>query len=171
MTDVSSNDTQFKGPKGGYCIYLLKLMHPTKNKTYLGSTNNFKRRLRQHNGIITGGARYTNISSEGHKYKWKPIMIVKGEKMTRGMALQLEYRMKHITIGASNKILGKEKCTNTHPRVKKMIAVCNLAKWTKKCTVEAKDVPLRIKWFMKEFKPDDDEKYLPPYVTEIIIEK
>ena len=40
-----------------YCVYLLK--HTIHNKTYLGITNNLKRRLRQHNCIIKGGAKYT----------------------------------------------------------------------------------------------------------------
>ena len=37
-----------------YNLYLLK--HTKHNKTYLGITNNTKRRLRQHNCEIKGGA-------------------------------------------------------------------------------------------------------------------
>ena len=34
-----------------YCI-----QNSNMNKTYIGATNDFSRRIRQHNGIISGGA-------------------------------------------------------------------------------------------------------------------
>ena len=40
-----------------YYIYLLH--HENKNRTYLGITNNIRRRWRQHNGEIKGGAKAT----------------------------------------------------------------------------------------------------------------
>lgn len=40
-----------------YVCYVLE--NTTKTHTYVGITNNLKRRLRQHNGEIRGGARYT----------------------------------------------------------------------------------------------------------------
>ena len=40
-----------------YMVYLL--VHSIHNRTYLGITNNSARRLRQHNGDLKGGARYT----------------------------------------------------------------------------------------------------------------
>ena len=40
--------------------YLVYLLVNTKNNcTYIGSTNNSVRRLRQHNGDLVGGAKYT----------------------------------------------------------------------------------------------------------------
>ncbi len=41
-----------------YIVYLLT--NTCNNRTYLGVTNNSTRRLRQHNGEIKGGARYTH---------------------------------------------------------------------------------------------------------------
>ena len=40
-----------------YSVYLLK--NSSNNRTYLGITNNSIRRLRQHNGELKGGAKYT----------------------------------------------------------------------------------------------------------------
>lgn len=39
-----------------WCVYLLT----TGNRTYIGSTTDVRRRLRQHNGEIRGGARSTS---------------------------------------------------------------------------------------------------------------
>jgi len=51
-----------------WIVYCLK-GHKT-NKTYVGSTNNFERRLRQHNGTIVGGAKvnhpHINFCSTQH---------------------------------------------------------------------------------------------------------
>ena len=55
-----------------YCIYLL--VHTKHNKTYLGITNNTRRRLRQHNCIIKGGAKYTSCNL--HDGVWKYYAII-----------------------------------------------------------------------------------------------
>jgi len=40
--------------------YIIYLLYNTENTcTYVGITNNPKRRLRQHNGELVGGAKYT----------------------------------------------------------------------------------------------------------------
>ena len=54
---LSKYKITFKLPPTNFLVYLLK--HETKNRTYVGYTNNLKRRLRQHNGEIKGGARST----------------------------------------------------------------------------------------------------------------
>lgn len=53
------------------------------NRSYVGATNDFARRLREHNGDIVGGARYTRGSH------WSPIFRVNGLP-DRRQALQLE---------------------------------------------------------------------------------
>ena len=55
-----------------FLVYLLK----NENKSYIGYTNNFKRRLRQHNGELKGGAKYTT-ANKGENL-WEPICIVDG---------------------------------------------------------------------------------------------
>jgi predicted GIY-YIG superfamily endonuclease len=53
-----------------WSIYLIS----TGSRTYIGSTTDVVRRLRQHNGEIVGGAR----STSKHKGKWKLMCHVSG---------------------------------------------------------------------------------------------
>jgi predicted GIY-YIG superfamily endonuclease len=49
--------------KGKWCVYFLTSADPVgtgKGGTYCGKTNDLRRRLRQHNGLIVGGARSTS---------------------------------------------------------------------------------------------------------------
>lgn len=72
-----------------YYIYLL--YHKNKNRTYLGITNNLKRRWRQHNGEIKGGAKYTTaVLSYG---KWEPVCIC--EMPDKSTALSYERKIKN----------------------------------------------------------------------------
>ena len=43
--------------------WLVYLLECTNNTLYCGVTNNIKKRLRQHNGEIVGGARYTRANN------------------------------------------------------------------------------------------------------------
>lgn len=64
--------------------------HENQRVTYCGMSNNVARRLRQHNGEIKGGARYT---SQIHQGTWKPLFHVTGFE-TRRQAAQFEWAMK-----------------------------------------------------------------------------
>ena len=69
-----------------YLVYILK--SKSCERTYVGMTNDFFKRWRQHNGEIKGGAKYT------HKYKdWYPILILDGFH-TINEACQCEWRLK-----------------------------------------------------------------------------
>ena len=67
-----------------HCCYVLKCQN--RNKTYIGYTVNFSRRLRQHNGEIVGGAKKTS------GFKWDPVCIIEGFDDSH-MALRFEYRL------------------------------------------------------------------------------
>jgi putative endonuclease len=68
-----------------YHVYIVKCSDGT---FYTGITNSLERRLRQHNGEIWGGAKYTH--SRG------PVTLMYVEKyLTRKEAAKREYEIKH----------------------------------------------------------------------------
>ena len=68
-----------------YLVYILK----SDNLSYVGMTNDFFKRFRQHNGELVGGAKYTK-----KKQSWYPICIIDGFKDKKS-ACQCEWRLKH----------------------------------------------------------------------------
>tara|TARA_B100001121_G_C18646439_1_gene601890 strand:+ start:1003 stop:1353 length:351 start_codon:yes stop_codon:yes gene_type:complete len=74
-----------------YIVYLLINTSNTNNYTYLGITNNSIRRLRQHNGEIKGGAKYTHsFKGDG---QW--IYYLKIKNLTKSEALSIERTTKN----------------------------------------------------------------------------
>lgn len=72
--------------------YLYLLENTENKKTYLGVTTDYTRRVRQHNGELTGGARYTkNFKGDG---EWKLILYV--DKLTKSKALSVERTIKNM---------------------------------------------------------------------------
>jgi structure-specific endonuclease subunit SLX1 len=120
-----------------YYCYILRSTDPLYNNvTYNGSTNNLKRRLRQHNGEIVGGARYTRS-----KRPWEYYAVLEGFS-DKVEALCCEWRIKHPT---NKKIRPKIYCGQIG-RVKSLNLVLNLEKWTKNtiCNVIDKNYTLYL---------------------------
>ncbi|WP_321275774.1 GIY-YIG nuclease family protein [Thiomicrorhabdus indica] len=70
-----------------WVVYLLRC---ADNSFYCGITNNLEKRLRQHNGEIKGGAKYTRCR--------RPCHIVYQEfAMNRQTASQREYAIKQLS--------------------------------------------------------------------------
>jgi structure-specific endonuclease subunit SLX1 len=67
-------------------VYLLQ----SNKKTYIGATVNLKRRLRQHNREITGGAKYTS------KDTWVRVCYVSGFPTWKD-TLQFEWKWKQLS--------------------------------------------------------------------------
>ena len=67
-----------------YLVYLIKC----ENLSYVGMTNDIFKRLRQHNGEISGGAKYTS-----KKKGWYPVLIIDGFQDMKS-AMQCEWRLK-----------------------------------------------------------------------------
>ena len=68
------------------------LVNSSRRNTYVGYTVNPMRRLRQHNGELTGGAKYT--SAHGPGWQFALILTSPSESWTHKKALSLEYHMK-----------------------------------------------------------------------------
>jgi predicted GIY-YIG superfamily endonuclease len=67
-----------------YLVYIIK----SDNRSYIGMTNDFFKRWKQHNKILKGGAKYTS------KYEnWSPICIIDGFE-TKSEAMQCEWKLK-----------------------------------------------------------------------------
>ena len=80
-----------------YCYILYNLRN---NKTYNGSTNNLARRIRQHNGEIKGGAKFTTAdakkSADHTHWKWLAICACEDqETFDKIRALSLEWHIKY----------------------------------------------------------------------------
>ena len=92
-----------------YLVYIIK----SDNRSYIGMTNDFLKRWKQHNKIIKGGAKYTS------KYEnWTPICIIDGFK-NKSEAMQCEWKLKRVK-GYYNRITYLSKILD------------NDKKWTKK---------------------------------------
>ena len=73
-----------------YFVYFLLNTH--NRRTYLGITNNLERRIRQHNCMIKGGARYTrSFKGEG---VWKYYFLI--GNLTKKESLSIERTAKNL---------------------------------------------------------------------------
>jgi predicted GIY-YIG superfamily endonuclease len=70
-----------------HSCYILK--STVSNKIYIGYTVDFKKRIRQHNGEIKGGAKRTKKGRP-----WHPICLIKGFE-DASTALRFEFRLQH----------------------------------------------------------------------------
>ena len=77
-----------------YLVYLIKC----DNLSYVGMTNDIFKRLRQHNGEISGGAKYTS-----KRQGWYPVFIIDGF-LDMKSAMQCEWRLKRGKKGVNGRI-------------------------------------------------------------------
>src|SRR5687767_6807648 len=104
-----------------YC-YILR--HKKYNKlTYNGFTNNPNRRIRQHNGEISGGANETTKVEPG----WEFFVLMTGFE-TQSNALSCEWKIKYPK--KRRKCLG-----GPINRVKSLNDILQLDKWTSLCDI------------------------------------
>jgi predicted GIY-YIG superfamily endonuclease len=107
-----------------YCYILRSIDKGHENLTYNGSTNDLKRRLRQHNQEISGGAKATR----GHQ--WEIYAYMTGFT-THSNALSCEWRIKHPT---NQKRRPPQYC-GVIGRIKGLNIVLPLEKWTGPCEI------------------------------------
>ena len=72
-------------------VYLLRSRKNSRRSFYIGKTTDPKKRIRQHNGEILGGAKQTRKAS---KRPWEMIVVVEGFP-SRTSALQFEWQWQH----------------------------------------------------------------------------
>lgn len=82
--------------------------------TYVGATKDLTHRLRQHNGEIKGGAKYTKKSLK-QGYTWF-IAFTVGEFPNWNETLKFEWKLKHISL----------KYKNQNPLLKRILSVVEL---------------------------------------------
>ena len=100
-----------------FLVYILK----SNNKSYIGMTNDFLKRWRQHIGDLKGGAKYTTRNGKD----WYPICIIDGFE-TMKEACQCEWSLKHNKKfrGSLKRVqyvsimIQKEKWTSNSPLIK-----------------------------------------------------
>jgi predicted GIY-YIG superfamily endonuclease len=76
--------------KKEYVCYLL--ISECLDRTYIGITNNLEKRIKQHNGQISGGAKYTCSGRP-----WKIYGFVNGFCMDKSSVLKFEWRWKFLS--------------------------------------------------------------------------
>ena len=97
-----------------YLVYILK----SDNHTYIGMTNDFFRRWKQHNKILKGGAKATS-----RRENWSPICIIDGFP-TLKEACQCEWKLKRVkghkkrVANVYDHLLFKERWTSKSPIIK-----------------------------------------------------
>lgn len=75
-----------------YIVYFL--INNSHNKTYIGITNNHERRIRQHNGEISGGARYTTANKGTGEWIYYGWIVSKNNNFEKRRALSIEKKIK-----------------------------------------------------------------------------
>ena len=118
--------------------------------TYVGVSLDPIRRLRQHNGEISGGAKYTKSRGSG----WSHVCILSGfDKIS---SLQFEWAVKHCHPRNAHGLKN---------RIKKFLNVLNREKWTSN-SIESCTLQLILSWYNNFYDDRDPELTLPNNVTE-----
>ena len=120
-----------------WSVYMLQ--NSSGRSTYIGATLNLKRRIRQHNQEIAGGAKATR-----GKGPWRFVATVNGFQ-TQKQALQFEWRAKKKPKAGGGKLVV---CVGIRNRILNFMDVLCLDKWTKGAPL-ATGVPLVLKWHDK----------------------
>jgi predicted GIY-YIG superfamily endonuclease len=145
-----------------WSCYILRNTQPNYHRsTYNGATNNPARRIRQHNGEITGGAKVTTQKGGG----WQYCAILSGfpDKIN---CLSCEWRIK-CPSGRPGK--RESKYNSPAGRIKSLNEILPLESWTKQCTVNNREFNMKL--HIVEDLYDNLELSVIPENIEIIVVK
>ena len=110
------------------------------NCSYAGVTPDLERRIKKHNGILSGGAKYTR--SRGPN--WSYFCTISGFH-SKIDAMRFECGVNHCAPKSAKGIKN---------RIKKLFLVLNKERWTTKSPL-AKDINLEIIWINNEYLPGE----------------
>ena len=120
-----------------FLVYVLR----SDNCSYVGMTNDFFKRWRQHNKEIKGGAKCTSRRDD-----WYPICIIDGF-LTMVEAMQCEWSLKHYL---------KKKFKGPKGRIQRLSALLDRGIWTSKSpSLKDQDLTIYIDDEYKEFLKKD----------------
>jgi len=136
----------------GYKCYIIY----NDNYSYVGITNNINRRIRQHNGIIKGGAKYTQLINSTIKTNWNYACYVSGF-VSKQDALRFEWALKHVKPKYKTGIIN---------RIAKLIILLNKEKWTSKSPLSY-NYKLTINWCELFLIPENVENTVPNYISNL----
>lgn len=119
--------------------YILK---NNTGKSYNGSTNNIIRRLRQHNGELVGGAKFTKRYRQD---KWQIYFLMTGF-VDHSNCLQAEWKIKY-----PNNKRPRPKIYNDYDgRIKGVNEILKLQNWTSNSVIDNTEIKYEI-WIVKEY--------------------
>jgi len=133
------------------------IFHQQTGATYAGVSPDPIKRLRKHNGEISGGAKYTLSKGKG----WQHVCLVHGFQ-SKIQSMQFEWAVKHVP---------PRNVGGLQSRIKKLYSVFNKSHWTSK-SPEASSVPLQIEWIKKDIDflfnsvIENIDRKVPSYVSD-----
>jgi predicted GIY-YIG superfamily endonuclease len=82
-------------------LYLISHARPEiKTHTYIGCTENFLKRLNQHNGLEAGGPRITKRAAGS----WEPVLILKLDQQSASNSKDLKREWKQSSRGLESRV-------------------------------------------------------------------
>jgi predicted GIY-YIG superfamily endonuclease len=140
-----------------YCYILRNRQPQYAGLTYVGSTNDPRRRLRQHNEEIVGGAKFTHGRGGG----WEIYALVTGFPDHRN-TLSCEWRIKKPT--GNPRAQKAAKYRGVRGRIVGLSEVLCLDRWTGQCTASNADHSYTV-FVAPDMIGALDRAALPPNIT------
>ena len=94
--------------QNNYLVYLL--INTVNNCTYIGCTNNSIRRIRQHNGELVGGAKYTK--SKKNDGEWLYFGQILNLERRQALSIEKKIQMRSRKTKGANPLEKRLNCIN-----------------------------------------------------------
>ena len=155
VVEIIENKNEKKKEEEKWSFYII--FHEPTGATYAGVSPDPIKRLRKHNGEISGGAKYTLSKGKG----WQHLCLVHGFQ-SKIQSMQFEWALKHVP---------PRNVGGLQSRIKKLFSLFNKTHWTSK-SPEASSVPLQLEWIKKDIdfllNSENIDRKVPSYVSILI---